>query len=69
MFYILILFLKILGLENWGTSDPEIHLAVPEHLKKTPFNFTCRFAVGTLLYVTLYIVQVIIPTISKNYKK
>lgn len=55
---LIFIFFKECGLEHWATSDPELHTSLPEDSVGNPISFTCRFAVGGLVYITSYIVQV-----------
>nr|CAD7394278.1 unnamed protein product [Timema cristinae] len=49
--------LKIVGLEYWSIPDPELHTSLPPHMQQSRLSPTCRFAVGVIVYMTVYLFQ------------
>ncbi|XP_063221567.1 meckelin isoform X2 [Bacillus rossius redtenbacheri] len=51
--------LEVVGLKFWATPDPELHLSPPAHVQQNmpTLSVTCRFAVGILVYLFVYILQ------------
>jgi hypothetical protein len=48
---------QIMGMEHWATPDPELHLE-PQSKFGQSRSLALRFAVGLLVYTTVYVVQV-----------
>lgn len=46
-----------MGMEHWATPDPELHLE-PQSKFGQSRSQALRFAVGLLVYTTVYVVQV-----------
>jgi hypothetical protein len=49
---------QVIGVEHWAVADPEVHTSPPEYMKGSPPSFICRFAVGVMVYVIIYFMQV-----------
>jgi hypothetical protein len=49
---------QVVGVEHWAVADPEVHTSPPEYMKDSPPSFVCRFAVGVMVYITVYFLQV-----------
>lgn len=49
---------QVIGVEHWAVADPEVHTSAPEYMKDSPPSFICRFAVGVMVYVIIYFLQV-----------
>lgn len=56
--FVTVFLLKVVGVEHWATSDPELHANIPDYMEKTPPSVICRLAVGVLVYVFVYLLQV-----------
>ncbi|XP_022258524.1 meckelin-like [Limulus polyphemus] len=54
-----LILLKTLGLENLALADTQKSLLVTEDRKNTPFNATCRLAIGGAIYLGVAIIQVL----------
>ncbi|KAJ8686793.1 hypothetical protein QAD02_022587 [Eretmocerus hayati] len=63
-----IFILEIVGLKHWAQTSPELKPDESESYSVNEKNFTLRFGVGALIYVTCYCIQWIISvTIYERY--
>ncbi|PNF39238.1 hypothetical protein B7P43_G17631 [Cryptotermes secundus] len=49
--------LKVIGVEHWAVADPEVHTAPPEYMEDSSASPICRFAVGVMTYLIIYLLQ------------
>lgn len=49
---------QVIGVEHWAVADPEVHTAPPEYMEDSSASPICRFAVGVMTYLIIYLLQV-----------
>ncbi|KAJ1524437.1 hypothetical protein ONE63_010934 [Megalurothrips usitatus] len=54
---VLLLCLKVFGWEQWALPIPDSSFTIPGSMETAPPNILCRFAVGVLVYLGIYILQ------------
>lgn len=50
--------LQVFGWEQWALPVPDSSLFSPDSLGSPPPNIVCRFSLGVLVYMAVYILQV-----------
>ncbi|XP_046999873.1 meckelin isoform X2 [Schistocerca americana] len=65
-----LLFLKVIGLENWALSNPNLHSSILESTMGNPPCVMFRFAIGVTVYLVIYVLQwLFATTIYERYIK
>ncbi|XP_071443264.1 meckelin [Hetaerina americana] len=62
-------FLKVIGLENWASSHPDLRIYPTSMIQESPVSLLFHIAVGIIVYISVYLCQILFVVVYEHYGK